>query len=823
VRTTYELLFDSENGKFRQQKIVAEVLRSGFDAPCEIEKASVEYPEDVFELTTAFVPGETEYDAEVFLRDEIYGSEDFLSILEKEFEFVFNLTPREYDESGSYALAPPVQGTCIVKCGEVPSFVEILEPAEEMFPIPAVGEENTELLLKVSMGKNGPPRTGLKLRWERLAGGCTPQGKLEAVSEMTDGEGCFRMSYTAPKLYYGAGRKFFEEYRLFHQSGEGEEEIFRLKIPLAPGVAFKLKVEKKTELEGADYGIVSELSPLIEIDAGERVKIIEGELRIRAEAEGEEKEFAVGGAECRLLLGDEDGVDEEQQGINLHTSAEGRIRWEIPELVRDFGDSGRTFTLFEGDAERPELKLSEAAEKAIRSFEVLSGRSSVPREVFEGDLWNGISRYRLVHCEQLAKEDRQAFQKIRESMEMLGIGVRYVMPFHNAFSEQFAPLLGVVGDTFWDLFNIIWNVGDFAGKIFSAVGRGAEKAAHAIVSRMKASPGFFRAFLSKINPLASAMSKAASFVEWLGGKLEGFGGFIAKYLPKLQSFVQRLGKEIADIMTLWKHIQSKGMKAMAGLIVAVKALIMMVADAVRTLFDCLASALKKLAFFLLRRVGSALQTAEKLFLDIMEPLIPAEAFHAAFRIISEMLGDPGKTLSGYGQGLYVQLGNLLQGLVEGILGKGEWTGKAADRAVSGFASMQYFDPGARKAVGELFHACRNLETSQNPEEMRKRTTSVASSVKDLQLQYEVEFIYREAIRMFLGSMKIPVEIAIAAIVGIFSLGAGTGLVLELCTGIEVVLSAISIRFVNGPHAVGIFIGAYAILQAYLSVVKALER
>jgi len=822
VKTSYELVFDPENGKFKEQEIIAEVLRGGFDAPCEIERGDVEFPEDVFGMTTGFAPGDTAFSVEVFLKDEIYSSEDFLSVLEKDFEFIFNLTPREYDDSGSFSLAPPVRGSCHVKCGEVPSSVEILEPTKEALPIPACGDEVTQLLLKVTMGEHGPPRTGLKLRWERVDGGCSPKGKLEAVSEMTDGEGCFRLSYTAPKLYYKEGRDFFEEYRFF-DARSPENEIFRLKIPLAPGIVFKITAEKVMKLDGADYGIVSELSPLIEIDAGERVKTIEGELKIRATAQGEEKQFAVGNAECKLLLGDEEGLDEEQQGVKLRSTAEGRIRWEIPELGRAFGDSGRTYTLFEEDAERPELKLSEAAEKAISSFETLSTRSSVPRTVFEGELWKGISGYRLTHCEQLAREEPQQFRKIRESMDMLGVGVRYVVPFHGAFSEQFAPLLGVVGDTFWDVFNIIWNVGNFAGKIFSAIGTGAEKAANAIVARMKASPGYFKAFLSKINPLASAMSKAASFVEWIAGKLDGFGGFLAKYLPKLQSFSRGLGKEISEIMTLWKDIQSTGMKVLAGLAGAVKALVMMVADAVRTLFECLASLLKKLAFFLLRRVGSALQTAERVFLDIMQPLIPADAFKEAFRIISEMLGHPEKVLDGYGQGLYVQLGNLLQGKVEEILGKGAWTGGAADRAVSGFASMKFFDPGARRAVGDLYSTCRNLRITQNPEEMRKRTTQVASAIKDLQLQYEIEFIYREAIRMFLGSMKIPVEIALAVVVGIFSLGTGTGLVLELCTGIEVMLSAISIRFVNGPHAVGIFIGAYVVLQAYLSVIKALER
>lgn len=813
----YELPFDEKEGKFKAQTITADVVRTGFDGECEIESADFEFPDDTLELETSFAAGETEVAVDVSLLDDVYKSGDFLSIIQKEFEVKFSLVPREYDASGQYSLAPMLSDSCTVKCGPVSLKGRLEEPTPEELPIPALGEESTELLLKVTMGLGGRPRPNLKLKWERVEGGCQQHGKLEPITDTTDEEGEIRLSYTAPKLYYRPQAKFFEEYRFLNETGGKEQEIFRLKIPLAPWLVFRLRAEKTTKIDDVDYGISSELGPVVEIDPRERLRVLQAEPKLKATVEGKERDFPVLQAEYLLLFGDENGVEEEQEGIRLKSTAEGKLHWEIPELKEAFGNLGKTYSLSDERSELPEIVLSEAAEKAVAFYESRLKHSPITGEVFSGDLGDRLKKYRFVHCEQLGKEEKQVFEKIRSSMELLGIGVRYVVPFNKAFSQQFEPLLGVIGDTVWDVFNIIWNVGNFAGKIFAALGKFGEKIASGIASRVKASPGFFNAVISKFKWVGWALEKLASGVSWLGGKISGFAGFIAKYVPKLQSFAQGLGAEIRELLSLWQNIRGKAMKSLAGLVIALKRFIMMVADALRTLFDCVANLMKDFAFWLISHVGVGLKMAQESYLNFLQKYVNIEFFEEAFKMISHALGNP-ETMQIPGQALFVQLGNLLQAKVEQMLGKGSWTGASADRAVSGFATMKAFDPAAKTAVDRLFLACKNLDVGVDPESKRRGTVAVASGMKDLQLRYEVDFINREAIRMFVGSMKVPVELAIGVIVFMLTAGTGTGLYLELCTGLEVALSSMSIWFVNVPHAVGIFIGAYAILHAYLSAV-----
>lgn len=819
---SYELPFDEEAGKFKSETIRADVLRTGFEGSCEIETADFEYDENTLNLQTAFASGDTEVPVEVSLLDEVYESSDFLSIIDQEFDVKFSLVPREYDAAGQYKLAPAVSDSCIVKCADVTLRGRLEEPTREELPIPALGDESIELLIKVTLGKGNKPRPGLRMSWERSEEGCANSGKLEGISDETDEEGEFRLSYTAPELYYRPGGKFFEEYRFFSESKGGRREVFRLKLPLAPWLVFRMKAEKKAVLNEVEYGLDSELSPIVEINPRERLKVLEAQPLLKAVAGGEERKFPIREADFQLLLGDENGVDEEQEGIHLKSNSEGKLHWEIPELKEAFGDLGRTYSLSEDRGELPEIALTEAAEKAVGFFESSWSRSPVPAEVFSGDLGRRIETYRFVHSEQLAREETRAYEKIRSSMEFLGIGVRYVIPFNRAFSEQFAPLLGVLGDTFWDVFNIGWNVGNFAGKIFEALGKVGESIAKGIVSRLKASPGFFSALLSKLKTVSWALEKVAGGVSWLGSKISAFAGFVAKYVPGLKSMAGNLGKEIREILALWPEIQKQGMQKMAGLVVLIKRLLMAVVDALRALFDCVAALMKKLAFWLISNVAVGLKMMQENYLSLLRNYVNVESLEKALRIIFQAFGKP-EAFNALWQTIFVQLGNLLQGKVEEFLGKGNWTGAAADRSVSGFANLKLFNPSAKAAIEQLYLSCKNLDVGLDYETKRKGATRVAGGMKDIQLQYELDFIYREATRTFIGSMKIPVEIALGVVMFIFSLGTGVGLYMELCTALEVALSSLSIWFINVPHAVGIFIGAYVILHAYLSVVTGLEH
>ncbi len=818
----YELPFDEESGKFKAQTIIAEVLRTGFEASCEIESADFEFPDDVLQMDTEFEAGATEVRTEVSLKDEVYEAGDFLSIVAETYEVELRVVPREYDAGGQASLAAPIIDTCSVKCGGIPLTGILRIPQEDQLPIPAVGEEETELVIRITMGSGGRPWQGVDVKWERIEGGCAVHGELESITDITDEEGEIKLSYTAPKLYYKPGAEFFEIFQLFTETGGERRDVFRLKIPLAPYLVFQLKAEKSVELEGTPYGIQGELTSVVEIDPHDRVKIIEGEARLKTSAEGEEKDFPVACADFTLLLGDEDGVDEEQQGLKLKTNAEGKFRWEIPELVEAYGQLGRSYALSDEKSEMPELVLTENTEKEVDFFESRFNVSAFPADVFQGDVGARLRKYRIIHAEQLASQEAQAYERVRSGMEMLGIGVRYVVPFYRGFSEQFAPLLGVLGDTFWDFFNYIWNLKDLAGKIFAALGRGAKMVAETIVKRTGVSPGYLRTLLGKFKPISWAMSKMAGFVEWLGTKISAMGDFVASFAPGLRKFAESLAQDNQKIHLLLKEITSKGAKAAGNLIILVRGLVMGLIDGLAFLFKGVSGLLQRFATWLLSHVAVGMKMAQESFQTFTEKYCTIPAIQKGFETLKKALENSGLNLSEAMDGIGVQAGNYLQSLVETFFGKGYWTGSAQDSAVSSFASMKLFNPAASLAVDQLYQRCVNLEVASDTKAKRDSTVAMASGMRDLQLTYEKSFIFMEAVKMFVDSMKIPVQVGLAIIVTFTTLGAGGPGIAVLCTKMELAISTIAIVVLDVPHAIAIFLGAFLIQQSYLSAVAHLE-
>jgi len=827
VRTTYELLFDSESGKFRQRKIVAEVLRSGFDAPCEIENATVEFPEDVFELTTAFAPGDTEYDAEVFLRDEVYGSEDFLSILEKEFEFVFNLTPREYDDSGSYALAPPVRGSCSVKCGEVPTFVEILEPAKEMFPIPAVGEESTELLLKVSMGKNGPPRIGMKLQWERLTGGCTPQGKLEAVSEMTDGEGCFRMSYTAPKLSYREGRKFFEEYRFFRQSGQGEEEVFRLKIPLAPGIVFKIRAEKIAEFEELSYGLVSELGETIEIDPGERVKIVETRFEAEVDADEDHRTFPVRNMVVHLYPGNEDGVDAEGDGIVLKTDETGLLRWEIPELVEAFGDLGTTYTISKESPGHPEVKTTDAALEDLDDYRQVLQRPKFPWDVFEADatLTIRLKRYPFVFTRHLCEKDPVEFEKVRASLKILRTAATYTGPFRTSYRAEFQPLVGRVGNMFWDLFGLAWNLFDWGGSIADSliekIGPYARRFAEQFAEH---TPAFLQRFAQWTSKVVSAKLRAIVL------RLEGLVERIGKALPSLSSIWTSVEAGFSKLLSRIDKIISitvphgtstrRALEAMGEWLErSIRTALGMIGDVLKVIGRTLILIIGKLAQIAIEIAGRMTRsladvvqycddTAVKRAIDAVMEFVRSLGYKEIGRLTDPLQEGLSWSLSKYLEAVSGWIWKLLNDLGDSM------SVGALTRSITSFEQVSYFNPMASKAVERVHRECRELRTPLDWAGERSRLRETAVSIKHQQFDREMGNVEFDFLMDCVDLAVLCVETGVALAAVFFSGGAAGSLALTLMNTfqkIEVAVSSVKVLVKDLPQVFLVFSASASIM------------
>jgi len=817
---TYELSFDVERARYKKETIVADVLKRGPETPCELEQAEFEFPEDILELDVAFDPGATEVRADVGLREEVYGSDEFSAIIEKGYEVTLRAVPREAAAGGGYKLGPAVTKSCIVQCDPIqPAFV-LKEPAEEELPLPAVGDEPRDLVLQITMGPGGKPWPALALRWERVKGGCSSEGSLEAGSNVTDSSGEIRLSYTAPKLYYKPGATFFEEFRFVDARKEGKE-LFRLKIPLAPWIVYRFECEKAAEIESVKYGIVGPMTAVTEIDPHDRVKAFEATMMLKTALHGEERQFPVQGMECKILLGDENGVEEEQEGLLLKTDSQGKLLWEIQELCSAFGERGKTRELSADRGELPVLELTGSAKQALELYEGPFQDASFPQGVFQKGLGERLRRYRFVHCEQLAKEETLAYEKIRDTMEILGIGVRYVAPFHRGVSRQFTPLLGVLGDTFWDFFNYVWNMKDIPGKIFGLVSSGASAIAEAIARRCVGSVAVVRSLLSKLKPLAWAIQKIVGFIEWMASKVSSLAGVVAQYIPGLKQFAERLASENRMLFDLLGEIESKGLEALAKAAIVIQGVVMAVADAVRYVFEVVAGLLERFAFWLLSRVAASLRLFEESFFQYLEGYAGTEAVHRAIEYFMQAI-----ELKWHGaqavEGVLVQVGNYLQSIVETFFGKGTWGGGGASRAVSSFAAMNLFDPAATIAVWELHESCIELGVSGDPKGKLVATRDIASRMADVQLSYEQGFIMGEAIKMFVDSMKIPVQVALAAILTLTTLGGGAAAIGPMCVQMEMGISTLAICLLDVPHAIAIFLGACLIQEAYLTAVANLE-
>ncbi len=817
---TYRLPFDAESGRYEKEAIVADVVRRGQEAPCPLERAEFQFPEEIFELTVEFEPGAEEVRAEVALREEVYEASDFTTIAEKDHEFLLEVVPREGTPDGGFKPGPVLRKSCIVQCEPVRPAMVLKQPSEEELPLPAVGDEQTTLVLQVTMGGGGRPWKGLELRWERLEGGCSVHGTLEGGSAVTDEAGEIQLSYTAPRLCYKPGEKYFEEYR-FLGTGPQEQELFRLKIPLAPLIVYRMKAEKVQELDGGKYGIEGPLSEVVEIDPHDRVKALEGTLLLTTTIRGREQQDPVADMECSILLGDENGVPEDQEGIKLTTDAQGKIRWEIPELAAAFGERGTTRQLSTERGELPRLELTEATRKVLEFYESRFDHQSFPRGVFQGGLEEELRSYRLVHSRQLASRETAAYQKIRDTLEILSIGTRYAGSFRRCFTEQFSPLLGVLGDTFWDYFNYIWNLKNMAGKIIAGLTSGASAIARAIASRCEGSVSFLRTLLARIRPLQWAIDKAAGFFEWLVTKVEGLAAFAGGYVGKLRQAALDLAKEATELVALMGQAESTGMKALAALAAGIKGLVATVARGIGHLLQGAVGVLERFAFWLMTRAAAGLRVFEQSFFEHLEGYTGMEAIHRGIQYFMEALGARwhGKLA---GEGVMVQVGNYLQSLLETFFGKGGWVTGGASRSVSNFASLNLFDPAATVAVRSLHRACSDLRAADDPEEKGATTREMASSVAQTQLTYEKSFIMGEAIKMFVDSMKIPVQVALAAVVTLTTLGGGTVALGSICTKMELIISTLAICLLDVPHAVTIFLGAYLIQQAYLTAVANLE-
>jgi len=817
---TYELSFDKTTGRYRAETINADLVNRTSGMSCELESVEFEYPEDRLKITPSFEPGATEISAEVDLVDEVYEGEDFMDIVGTEIPVTLKMMPRMASEGGGRGAAPVVEDTFTVRCGPVPIVHTLVEPGKDELPLPAVGGEPRDLVLRLTMGAGGKPWSGLELRWERLEGGCSKPGELEGESKVTDEDGTIRLTYTAPRLHYTPGDDFSEEYR-FLGTGDREGELFRLKIPLAPLIVYRMKAEKLQKIGEEEYGIRGPLTEVVEIDPRERVKSLEGIVDLEVTARGETRKFPVKDMECTLLLGDENGVPEDQEGIRLTTDEGGTIRWEIPELVEAFEDRGTTYELSVERGELPGLELAEATRKALEFYETRFDVGGFPAAVFQGGLEETLRKYRFVHSDQLAGNQTAAYEKIRDTLEVLGIGVRYVRPFHRCFSEQFSPLLGVLGDTFWDFFNYIWNLKDLAGKIIGGLSSGASAIARAIAKRCEGSVSFLRSLLGRVSPLQWALTRAVTFVEWLVSRMGGLGKTLGTWAARLRTSANSLAEDATKIFTLLDQVESRGLKALAGLVVLIEGLLANISRAVGALFDAVVGVLEKLAFWLMTRVAAGLRVFEKTFFEYLEGYAGMEAIHRGIEYFMKAieLHWHGKLA---GEGVMVQVGNYLQSVLESFFGKGTWIGEGASRGVSGFATLKLFDPAATVAVRELHEACVGLRAAGDPEGKLDATRGMASSVSDIQLTSEKSFIVGEAIKMFVDSMKIPVQVALTAVVTLTTLGGGTVAVASLCTKMELIISTLAICLLDVPHAITIFLGACLIQQAYLTSVANLE-
>ncbi len=818
--TTYELFFEVKAGRYRKETVTAEVVNRATGAPCELESVEFEYPEDLFQMTVEFEPGSQEVRAEVDLVDEVYQGEAFADIVGTETIVTLRAVPRVPRADGGYGLGPPVEDTFTITCGPVPVVVTMVEPVEDQLPLPALGDEARNLVLRLTRGEGGEPWSGLELRWERLESGCSKPGELDGEASVTDEDGTIRLTYTAPKLHYKPGGEFFEEYR-FLGTGKKELELFRLKIPLAPLIVYRMKAEKVQELEGESYGIEGPLTEVVEIDPRERVKILEGTLQLETSTRGKTEQFAVKDMECQLLLGDEDGVAEDQEGIELTTDAEGRVRWEIPELVSAFGERGTTYELNTERGELPELEVTEATRKAVEFYESRFEHQSFPRGVFQGDLEDQLLAYRLVHSRQLASRETAAYQKIRDTLEILSIGTRNVGFFRRCFSEQFSPLLGVLGDTFWDYFNYIWNLKDIAGKIISRLTSGVSAIARAIAGRCKGSMSYLRTLLARIHPLQWAINKAAGFMEWVVTKVDSLAGFAGGYVAKLRQTAIDLARDATELFRMMAEAQSKGRKVLAGLVAAIEGLVANVVRGIGHLLNGATGLLEKFAFWLMSNVVTGLRLFEQTFFKHLEGFTGVEAVHRGIEYFTKAI-----ELSWHGRqaggGMVVQVGNYLQSVLEAFFGKGEWVTGGASRAVSNFASLNLFDPAATVAVRSLHRACVDLGAADDPEARLRTTRNMVSNLADAQLTYEKSFIVGEAIKMFVDSMKIPVQVAVTVAVTLTTLGAGTFSITAFCTKMELIISTLAICLLDVPHAIAIFLGACLIQQSYLTAVANLE-
>jgi hypothetical protein len=427
----YELPFDEETGRFEVETILADVIKSSGEGPLELESADYAFPQDILDLQTDFAPGATEARAEATLHDQVYDRTDFFDVIAQDYEVQLTVVPRVYQAPGAYTLGPPITESCTVTCSEVPLTGDWIEPPEEERPLPAVPELPVEIRLKIRLGEGGKPVDNLRVSWQRI-GGCEPPGTLEPATETTQADGTVKFDYTPPELYYKPGDKFYEEL-LFFTEREGEQyDLVKIKIPLAPYIKFKLKGDKEQELDEGLFGLELELSPEINLDAREKVKIVEGETLVTATAEGEKVKHPVAHARVIVLVGDKNGIDEDQPGIELETDELGKLRWEMPELIEVFAGRGQVYTLSEERGELAEWQMHELSANTIRFYERKINQFC-PLHLLAPALQSDLKKYRLIYCKQLAGQHKEDFDKVISAVNLLGTSSGYTKSFADIY------------------------------------------------------------------------------------------------------------------------------------------------------------------------------------------------------------------------------------------------------------------------------------------------------------------------------------------------------------------------------------------------------
>jgi hypothetical protein len=810
----YELPFDEETGRFEAETILADVIKSSGEGPLELESAEFAFPQDILELETDFAPGATEARAEAKVQDQVYDRTDFFDVIAQDYEVQLTVVPRVYQAPGAYKLGPSLTESCTVTCAEVPLAGDWIEPPKEERPLPAVPEMPVEIRLKVKLGEGGKPVDNLQVSWQRLDG-CNQKGTIEPATETTESDGTVKFDYTPPELYYKPGDKFYEEL-LFSTEREGEQyDLVKIKIPLARYIKLKLRGEKQQELDDGLFGLKMEPELEVDLDAREKVKIVEAETYVSTTAEGETVKHAVAHAKVTVLVGDKNGVDESQAGIELETDELGKLRWELPELIEVFAGQGKTYTLDEERGELAEWQMHELTANTIKHYERKINQFC-PLHLLTPELRSDLKKYRHIFCKQVADQPKEDFAKVISAVNLLGTSSGY----SKSFNDIYGGVQGAAPTHFMNLaanaISIKLNLMSASDKLRQGIGWLGTKLDEGVELVLPASRRqwiweyILEPMIDKSGSMMRGLIDRVSAL--LGSLARSAGGVLGTMLAEAQAGLAELGAELMEWMTARSSFAANAMSftinALRTVLVGALSLLASLLKLLGKLIMVVLGFLIKAALTIMKGSLDKYQASGGMSLEKLEQHLR--------RIFADLDSETGD-ISGFGLNKYFDY------LINELLGA--WFHPSV-KAGAGHASSIFnlMDPFADCALSEVYMDAELLRvpldyrTKMN--ELKTNNTSVRTAVQQTEhtfasIDYVLDIVdtivFCCEVAAILVALLLP---AVAAALAAWGVSIGAGAIATSATKIENAVSFVKIFTSAAPQLLLSIGGAFAISLLY---------